>query len=142
MGIRTHLRAGALAATLATSIALGGLAACGTAPSPAAGGATYETISSSEAAALMESEQGYVIVDVRTPEEFAEGHIPGAICIPVETIGDEPPAELADTEQLILVYCRSGRRSAIAAAQLARLGYANVVDFGGIIDWDGEVVTD
>lgn len=84
-------------------------------------------------------EPGSVIVDVRTPEEYAEGHIPGAINIPLDTLGDEQPAELPDLDQRIYVYCRSGRRSATATAILAGIGYTDVVDFGGILDWDGEI---
>ena len=84
-------------------------------------------------------EPGSIVVDVRTPEEYAEGHIPGAINIPLDTIGDEQPAELPDLGQRIYVYCRSGRRSATATAILAGIGYTDVVDFGGILDWDGEI---
>lgn len=84
-------------------------------------------------------EPGSIVVDVRTPEEYAEGHIPGAINIPLDTLGDEQPAELPDLDQRIYVYCRSGRRSATATAILAGIGYTDVVDFGGILDWDGEI---
>ena len=104
--------------------------------------AEYRHISSDEAQRLMETESGYIILDVRTQQEYSEGHIPGAICIPNETIGKKPPAELADKEQMILVYCRSGRRSKEAAQKLADMGYKNIVEFGGIIDWHGEVVKD
>ncbi len=91
---------------------------------------------------MMESESGYVIVDVRRQNEFDAGHIPGAICIPNESIGKEQPAELPDFDQLIMVYCRSGNRSRQAAEKLANMGYSNVVEFGGINTWPGEVVTD
>ena len=84
-------------------------------------------------------EPGSIVVDVRTPEEYAEGHIPGAINIPLDTLGDEQPAELPDLDQRIYVYCRSGRRSATSTAILAGIGYRDVVDFGGILDWDGEI---
>lgn len=90
----------------------------------------------------MASDGNFVIVDVRTPEEYAEGHIPGAICIPNETITGEAIAELPDKDQTILVYCRTGRRSAEAGHKLADMGYTNVCDFGGITTWQGEVVTD
>ncbi len=92
-----------------------------------------------EAMEMMKSESGYIILDVRTAEEFASGHIPGAVNIPVETI-DGCPEELSKKDQLIFVYCRSGRRSKTAAEKLSELGYTNIVEFGGIIDWPGEVV--
>ena len=91
---------------------------------------------------MMKSETGYVILDVRTAREFARGHIPNAVNVPVETIRDEPPAELPDKDQLIMVYCRSGNRSKTAADALTRMGYTNVVEFGGINTWPGEVVKD
>lgn len=100
---------------------------------------TYEKISLEEAKQLMKDEEGYIILDVRTKEEFAEGHIPGAICVPNETISGEMPEELPKQEQLILVYCRSGNRSKQASKKLAELGYTNIKEFGGIIDWDGEI---
>ena len=84
---------------------------------------------------------GAVLLDVRTPEEFADKHIPGAINIPNETIGTAEIPELPDQDQLILVYCRSGNRSKQASEKLAALGYTNVVEFGGINDWPGETVT-
>ena len=89
----------------------------------------------------MEEENDYIILDVRTPEEFAEKHIPDAINIPNETIGTEAILELPDKEQLILVYCRSGNRSKQASEKLVRLGYTNIVEFGGINDWPGETVS-
>ena len=100
---------------------------------------TYRQISMDEAVELMKEETGYLILDVRTTEEYESGHIPGAVCIPNETIGDTAPAELPDKEQLILVYCRSGNRSKQAAKKLIALGYSNIVEFGGIIDWNGEI---
>ena len=102
--------------------------------------ATYEQISGAEAKALMDSESGYIIIDARTQEEYDEGYIPGAILIPEYEIADRAEKELPDKNQLILVYCRSGRRSKIAAEELVKLGYTNVKEFGGIIDWEYEVV--
>ena len=104
------------------------------------GSATYDQISGAEAKALMDSESGYIIIDARTQEEYDEGHIPGAILIPEYEIADRAEKELPDKDQLILVYCRSGRRSKIAAEELVKLGYTNVKEFGGIIDWEYEVV--
>ena len=104
------------------------------------GSATYEQISGAEAKALMDSESGYIIIDARTQEEYDEGHIPGAILIPEYEIAARAENELPDKDQLILVYCRSGRRSKIAADELVKLGYTNVKEFGGIIDWEYEIV--
>ena len=100
---------------------------------------TYEQISMEEAKQLMADEEDYVIVDARTIEEYANGHIPDAICIPNESIGDVMPEKLPDKEQLILVYCRSGNRSKQASQKLVELGYTNVKEFGGIMDWDGDI---
>ncbi len=100
---------------------------------------TYKQISMNEVVELMESETNYIILDVRRPDEFASGHIPNAINIPNESIGDEEIAELPDKDQLILVYCRSGNRSKQASAKLVKLGYTNIVEFGGINDWNGEI---
>ena len=102
----------------------------------------YEQITAEDAKKLMDTESDYIIVDARTEEEFAEGHIPGAILIPEYEITDRAQSELPDKDQLILVYCRSGRRSKIASQALADLGYTNVKEFGGIIDWPYDVVTD
>ncbi|MBE6097493.1 MAG: rhodanese-like domain-containing protein [Schwartzia succinivorans] len=104
--------------------------------------AAYRRVSAEEAQQIMKTESGYRIVDVRTHEEYASGHIPNAICIPNESIGKQPPTELSDKKQLLLIYCRSGRRSKEAANKLVELGYENVVDFGGIIDWPGEKTTE
>ena len=104
------------------------------------GSASYDQISGAEAKALMGSESGYIIIDARTQEEYDQGHIPGAILIPEYEIADRAEKELPDKEQLILVYCRSGRRSKIAAEELVKLGYTNVKEFGGIIDWKYEIV--
>ena len=125
---------------------LAGVLACTLAACGSSGGKTempeagYRQVGSREAAELMAEEHGYIILDVRTLEEYEERHIPGAVCIPNETIGNEAPALLPDKEQLILVYCRSGNRSRQAAAKLAKLGYTNVVEFGGINSWTGKTV--
>lgn len=100
---------------------------------------SYEQITQEEAKKIMASEEGYIILDVRTQLEYADGHIPGAICVPNETIYDEMPAELPEKDQLILVYCRSGNRSRQAAQKLAALGYTNIKEFGGIMTWDGDI---
>lgn len=102
---------------------------------------SYLQISMEEAVTRMEEEENYIILDVRTAEEYEEKHIPDAINIPNESIGTEELPELPDKEQLILVYCRSGNRSKQASQKLADLGYTNVVEFGGIIDWTGETVS-
>jgi len=94
-----------------------------------------------EAVAIMAEESGYILLDVRTPEEFRDRHIPGAVNVPNETIGTEPIGQLPDPDQLILVYCRSGNRSKQAAGKLAAMGYSNIVEFGGINDWPGAVVS-
>ena len=102
-------------------------------------GAVYVNITAEEAKQIMDSEEGYIILDVRTQEEYDEGHIPGAIVISHEEIAEKAEEVLTDKDQLILVYCRSGRRSKIAAEALAELGYTNIKEFGGIIDWPYEV---
>ena len=102
---------------------------------------SYRQISMDEAITMMEEESGYIILDVRTPEEFADKHIPGAVNIPNETITAEEIPELPDKDQLILVYCRSGNRSKQASEKLAAMGYTNVVEFGGINSWPGETVS-
>ena len=102
---------------------------------------SYRQISMDEAVTMMAEESGYIILDVRTPEEFAEKHIPNAINVPNETIGTDEISQLPDKNQLIMVYCRSGRRSKEAAKKLVKLGYTNIVEFGGIIDWKGETVS-
>ena len=105
-----------------------------------AGEIGYRRISMQEASDVMIQEEGYIILDVRTEAEYAAGHIPGAICIPNETIGSGEIPLLPDKDQLILVYCRSGNRSMQAAGKLAKLGYTNIVEFGGIGAWTGEIV--
>ena len=102
---------------------------------------SYRQINMDEAIAMMEAESDYIILDVRTPEEFSEKHIPGAINVANETIGSEEIPELPDKDQLILVYCRSGNRSKQASEKLVALGYTNIIEFGGINDWPGEVVS-
>ncbi len=100
----------------------------------------YTQIAQDEAERMMEQEEDYVIVDVRREDEYAEGHIPGAILIPNESIQEyEAPDELKDSDQIILVYCRTGQRSKEAAEKLARMGYSRVYEFGGIVDWEGEI---
>ena len=122
----------AAAAVAALMAAL--LAACGASSKP-----SYRQITADEAARMMQEETGFVLLDVRTQEEYASGHIPGAICIPNETIGSEEIPELPDKDQLILVYCRSGNRSKQASQKLAEQGYTNVVEFGGINGWTGDL---
>ena len=102
-------------------------------------GAVYVNITAEEAKQIMDSEEGYIILDVRTQEEYDQGHIPDAIVISHEEIAEKAEEVLTDKDQLILVYCRSGRRSKIAAEALVELGYTNIKEFGGIIDWPYEV---
>ena len=101
--------------------------------------AVYVNITGEEAKQIMDSEEGYIILDVRTQEEYDESHIPGAILIPNTEIEARAEEILTDKDQLILVYCRSGRRSKLAAEILVELGYTNIREFGGIIDWPYEV---
>ena len=112
------------------------LSSCGTSGSSAN---SYRQISMDEAVKMMKDEKNYIILDVRRPDEYAEGHIPGAINVPNEEIGTAEIAELPSKSQLILVYCRSGRRSKEASEKLVKLGYTNIVEFGGILDWKGEI---
>ena len=112
------------------------LSSCGTPGSSFLG---YRQISMDEAVKMMKDEKNYIILDVRRPDEYAEGHIPGAINVPNEEIGTTEIAELPDKSQLILVYCRSGRRSKEASEKLVKLGYTNIVEFGGIQDYEGEI---
>ena len=102
-------------------------------------GAVYVNITAEEAKQIMDSQEDYIILDVRTQEEYDQGHIPGAIVISHEEIAEKAEKVLTDKDQLILVYCRSGRRSKIAAEALVELGYTNIKEFGGIIDWPYEV---
>ena len=100
--------------------------------------AVYMNITAEEAKKIMDSEEGYIILDTRTQEEYDEGHIPGAIVISHDEIEERAEQLLPDKEQLLLVYCRSGRRSKLAAEALVKLGYTNIKEFGGIIDWPYE----
>lgn len=100
----------------------------------------YKQISQDEAKEMMTKDDGHVIVDVRRQDEYDAGHIPGAILIPNESIENTRPKELPDLDQIILVYCRSGRRSKEASEKLSKMGYKNIYEFGGIITWTGETV--
>ena len=122
---------------LLISLSLFGMTACSGENGKAS---TYEQITAEQAKTIMDTEKDYIIIDARTEEEFAEGHIENAILIPEYEIANRAKKELPDKEQLILVYCRSGRRSKIASEELVKLGYTNVKEFGGIIDWPYEVV--
>ena len=122
---------------LLISLSLFGMTACDVENGKAS---TYEQITAEQAKTIMDTEKDYVIIDARTEEEFAEGHIENAILIPEYEIAERAEKELSDKEQLILVYCRSGRRSKIASEELVKLGYTNVKEFGGIIDWQYETV--
>lgn len=124
-----------LITALAAALSLGG---CSANDAPI----TYTSIPASEAKALMDSETDYIILDVRTEKEYADGHIPDAILIPDYEIAERAENELTDKSQLILVYCRSGRRSKNAAEKLAEMGYSNVKEFGGIIDWGYETTVE
>lgn len=124
-----------LITALAAALSLGG---CSANDAPI----TYTSIPASEAKALMDSETDYIILDVRTEKEYADGHIPDAILIPDYEIAERAENELTDKSQLILVYCRSGRRSKNAAEKLAEMGYSNVKEFGGIIEWGYETTVD
>ena len=99
----------------------------------------YQRISAAEAMVMMDRYDELIILDVRTEEEFSEGHIPGAILIPDYELAERAETELPNKDQLILVYCRSGRRSKTAAEMLVGMGYTNVKDFGGIIDWEYDI---
>lgn len=121
---------------LAAGVLALGLAACGAAKQE--GGVTK--IDAAKAKEMMDA-GGVTIVDVRTAEEYEEAHVPDAVLVPLDTIGSEAPAALPDKEATLLVYCRSGRRSAQASAKLAELGYQAVYDFGGIIDWPYDTQT-
>ena len=101
--------------------------------------AVYMNITAQQAKEIMDSQTGYIILDTRTQEEYDESHIPGAILIPYDEILEKAESILIDKDQLILVYCRSGRRSKLASEDLVKLGYTNIKEFGGIIDWPYEV---
>lgn len=101
--------------------------------------ATYQKISQTEAYEIMQKQRGYIIIDVRTPEEYLEGHIKNAKLLPLQNIPQDIDIVLKDRNQLILVYCRSGNRSKQAASKLVEAGFKNVKDFGGIIEWKYDV---
>ena len=121
---------------LLISLSLFGLTAC----QDGGNNAIYEQITIKQAKTIMDTETDYIIIDARTEEEFAEGHIENAILIPEYEIANRAEKELPDKDALILVYCRSGRRSKIASEELVKIGYTNVKEFGGIIDWPYEIV--
>ena len=121
---------------LALVLPLAGCAALTGSDQPAG----YRQVSAQEAMDMMAGQEDYLILDVRTQAEYDGGHIPGAICLPNEDIGREDPPQLPLKDQLILVYCRSGNRSKQASDKLAALGYTNVVEFGGINTWPGDII--
>ncbi len=123
---------------LALVLPLAGCAALTGSDQPAG----YRQVSAQEAMDMMAGQEDYLILDVRTQAEYDGGHIPGAICLPNEDIGREDPPQLPLKDQLILVYCRSGNRSKQASDKLAALGYTNVVEFGGINTWPGDIIQD
>ena len=102
------------------------------------GEAVYMSITAEQAKEIMDTQEGYIILDVRTQEEFAQEHIPGAVLLPLDDVKQKANVVLPDKERLILVYCRSGRRSKTASQILVDLGYTNIKEFGGIIDWPYE----
>ncbi len=118
----------------------GGFGESGAASSAAPAAFSYTQITQETAKEMMLQDDGHIILDVRRPDEYASGHIPGAVNLPNENIGTEKPEELPDPDQVILVYCRTGRRSREASQKLADMGYRNVYEFGGITDWKGEVI--
>ena len=101
--------------------------------------ANIQYVSMNDIEKIMNENENYIILDVRTIEEYNDGHIPSAICIPNETIDENVVNKLSNKEQLILIYCRSGNRSKQATKKLKDLGYLNLIEFGGIIDWPGEI---
>ena len=149
-----HRRTFLIAASLASIVSLAGLTGCFGAPAGSNGNsngngsnattgssnsASYQQVNAEAAKELMDIEDDYVILDARTQAEYDEGHIPGAILIPHDTVATAAEDALPDKGQLILVYCRSGNRSKQASQALADLGYTNVVEFGGITSWPYEV---
>ena len=120
---------------LAVVMMLSGCASANSSPS-----ASYTQITQEEAKEMMKKDDGHIIIDVRRQDEYDEGHIPGAVLIPNESITDKQPEELPELDQIILVYCRSGRRSKEASQKLADIGYTHVYEFGGINTWTGEIV--
>lgn len=132
---------GAVLGLLAAGIILSSAGAAGAGEAAGSGAAGYRRITAADAKSIMDSEPEAVIADVRTQAEYASGHIPGAVLIPNETIADTMPPQLPDLDATILVYCRSGNRSAQAAKKLIAMGYTDVYDFGGINGWPFEIVT-
>ena len=109
------------------------------------GGQRYKSLTPNEAAKIMESNRDCVVLDVRTQTEYGGGHIPGAVCLPIDDIRENAAsvqATLPDKHQVLLIYCYAGRRAVEAAQLLSAMGYTNAYEFGGIVDWTGEVVTD
>jgi len=102
----------------------------------------YQKIAADQAMNIMNNDEKYILLDVRTEEEFAEAHIKGAVLVPDSEIGERIETEVSDKDALIMVYCRSGVRSSKAASELAEMGYTNVYDIGGIIDWPYEIVSE
>ena len=127
--------------TLTGILVVGILTACST-PQSASTAVSYQKISAEQAKSRMDSGDAVIVVDVRTQEEYNESHIKGAVLIPNETITTENPEALPDKDAEILVYCRSGNRSAQAAQKLAEMGYTNIKDFGGITNWPYETVSE
>ena len=125
-------RVSLLALLLALTMAL--CAACGSKTD-------YQTMEINDAAEMIAADDGHLLVDVRTKEEFEEKHLPGAILLPVDDIKDGKLERLPDKDQTILLYCRTGRRAKDAAEYLAKKGYTNIYEIGGIIDWKGETVS-
>lgn len=149
MKARTKTRGTFVAVIAVVALALAGvvaLAGCSAAPAESEGTSmsdssnAYAKITADEAKTMMDAGD-VTIVDVRTAQEYADGHIPGAINIPLESIGSDKPAELTDTDADLIVYCRTGVRSKQASDKLVELGYQHVNDMGGIVDWKGETVT-
>lgn len=149
MEARTKTRSTFVAMIAVVALALAGvvaLAGCSAAPAESEGTSmsdssnVYAKITADEAKTMMDA-GNVTIVDVRTAQEYADGHIPGAINIPLESIGSDKPAELTDTDADLIVYCRTGVRSKQASDKLVELGYQHVNDMGGIVDWKGETVT-
>lgn len=128
-----------LSILLAAMLMIGGCAAEESDVKQDAEQSAYTSITAEEAKKIMDEETGYLILDVRTKEEYDEGHIPDSVLLPNETIDDDVSDILPDKDQKILIYCRSGNRSKQASQKLADLGYTDLVEFGGIIDWQYEI---
>ena len=125
---------------LSTIILLSVIAGCTDAFEYSPDTASYTSFSMEEGSKMMEENDGNLLIDVRTIEEFNEGHIPDAINIPLDSIGSDVSELLPDKTQILLIYCRSGNRSRQAAEKLSALGYSNIYEIGGIIDWKGDIV--